>query len=140
MEMTVVIGLLGIFATMGLSFSFDSYRGYIFRSEYITVVNLLAKVRNHAINNFNQSSHGIAIRDDEYQLFEVENYDENDETTYVSYPRNKAFSFVGPNMVIFEQLSGNLVSCDSIDPCTITFAYGLQTKHVTINDVGGITW
>jgi len=138
-EMTVVIGLLGAFTAMGLSFSFDSYRGYLFRSEYTTVFHLLAKARNHALNNFNQSSHGIAIRDGEYRLFEVESYDEANEATYKSYPRNSALSFTGPDEIVFEQLSGNLFSCDA-DPCAITFSYKSQTKVITINNVGGIMW
>lgn len=139
-EIMVVIGLLAVFATMGLAFSFDSYRGYLFRSEYTTTVNLLAKARNQAINNFSQSNHTVAILSGEYRIYATDSYDEDDENTYRSFPRNNALTFSGPEEVTFEQLSGNVASCDSLDPCTITFGYGLRTKSITINDVGGITW
>lgn len=139
-EVLVVLGMLAIFATMGLVFSFDSYRGYLFRSEYTTTVNLLAKARNRAINNFNESNHGIAILDGEYRLFNTNEYDAGDPDTYEFFPRNNALTFDGPEEIIFQQLTGNLASCDGEDPCTYTFGYGLKTKSITINDMGGITW
>ncbi len=139
-EVLVVLGMMAIFATMGLVFSFDSYRGYLFRSEYTTTVNLLAKARNRAINNFNESNHGVAILDGEYRLFKTSDYDPSDSDTYESFPRNNELTFDGPEEIIFEQLSGNLIECDGEDPCTYTFGYGLKTKSITINDMGGITW
>lgn len=139
-EILVVLGMLAIFATMGLVISFDSYRGYLFRSEYTTTVNLLTKARNRAINNFNESNHGVAILDGEYRIFNTDEYDSDDDSTYDSYSRNNALIFTGPTEIIFQQLTGNLASCDGEDPCTYTFGYGLKTKSITINEVGGITW
>jgi prepilin-type N-terminal cleavage/methylation domain-containing protein len=144
-EVLIVLGMVAIFATMGLVFSFDSYRGYLFRSEYTTTVNLLAKARNRAINNFNESNHAVSILDGEYRLYKIDGYDPGDSATYESFPRNNALTFEGPEEIIFEQLSGNLAECEDedgnpIDPCTYTFGYGLKTKSITINDMGGITW
>jgi len=139
-EVLIVIGMLAIIATMGLVFSFDSYRSYLFRSEYTTTVNLLAKARNRAINNFNESNHGIAFLDDEYRIFKTIDYNPNDNATYESFPRNQSLSFTGPKEVTFEQLSGNLTSCDGINPCTYTFSQDLKTKSININEAGGIIW
>lgn len=139
MEVLVVLGLLSIFATMGLAFSFDSYRGYVFRGEYTTAVNLLARARNRAINNFNESNHGVAITPTEYRLYATAIYNPNDDTTYESYPRGRAVSI--PNIdIIFEELTGNSI-CGST-PCehSLTFGYNAQTKTITVNEAGGIMW
>lgn len=137
-EILVVIGLLAVFASMGLSFSFDSYRGYLFRSEYTSAVNLLAQARNRAINNFNESSHGVLILDGEYRLFQAPY--EDDESTFQSFSRNNELTLTGPTEIIFEQVSGELETLCDGGPCTITFGYGLKTKSITINEVGGIIW
>lgn len=148
MEILVVIGLLAVFATMGLSFSFDSYRGYLFRSEYTSAVNLLAQARNRAINNFNESSHGLAVLDTQYHLLKTNTavpYNATASSTFQPFERNTALTFSGPTFITFEQVSGDLDVCededgDPVDPCTITFGYGLKTKSITINEVGGIIW
>jgi prepilin-type N-terminal cleavage/methylation domain-containing protein len=142
MEVIVVIGLLAVFAVMGLSYSFDSYRGYLFRSEYTSFVNMLAKARNQALNNFNESCHGITILADEYRIFKTDECNLNDVDDYKGFPRNSSLTFDGPDTIMFDQLTGNLNSgsCDGDDPCTITFGYGLRTKSVEINRFGGIAW
>lgn len=141
MEIIVVLGLLSLFAVMGLVFSFDSYRGYFFRSEYTMFVNLLEKARNRAANNFNESGHGVAVLDSEYRLFRNDIYDPDDDTTYESYPKNSSITFGGPTDIRFFQLSGNIDSCDGDPaPCEFTFGYANKTKEITINAQGGITW
>jgi prepilin-type N-terminal cleavage/methylation domain-containing protein len=139
-ELIVVLGIFSILAAAGLAFSFDSYRGYLFQSEYTSTVNLLAKARNRAINNFNESDHAIEVLSGEYRLYATDEYSASDPSTYLSLPRNNELTFTGPTKVVFAQLSGDLASCDSKDPCEITFGYGLRTMKITVNDVGGIIW
>jgi len=143
-EVLIVLGMLAIFATMGLVFSFDSYRGYLFRSEYTTTVNLLAKARNRAINNFNESCHGVAILAGEYRIFRSATCDTDNIDSFESFPRNNALTLTGPEEIMFDQLTGNLAWCEGVvdedDICSLTFGYGLKTKNVDINYYGGITW
>jgi prepilin-type N-terminal cleavage/methylation domain-containing protein len=139
-EIIVVLGIFSILAAAGLAFSFDSYRGYLFQGEYTSVINLLSKARNRAINNFNESDHALEILSGEYRLYATDEYNASNPATYLSLPRNNELTFSGPNKVVFKQLSGDLSSCDSVDPCKITFGYGFQTMNITINNVGGIIW
>ena len=120
-------------------FSFSSYQGYIFHGEYVTTVNLLAKARNYAINNFNESDHGVRVEPNEYILFIGDTYNASDPTNK-SYPRNTSLQFAGAEEIVFEQMSGSLKSCDGVSPCTMTFGYSGRSKTLTINEVGGIDW
>jgi len=138
-EVLVVMSVFILFSTMGLIFSLDSYRGYVFRSEYTKVVTLLLTARSKAINNFNESAQGVAIVDDEYRIFTSNLYEETNKDTYQSLPRSKALVVTGAARIEFEQLSGNCNACRDI-PITITFGYGQKTKDININYQGGITW
>jgi prepilin-type N-terminal cleavage/methylation domain-containing protein len=139
-EILVVLGMMAVFTSVGVVFSLNSYQQHLFLSEYNLTTNLLAKVRNHAQNNFEQSSHSLLILDNEYRIFATNQYSPQDSSTYESYPRNPNVDYLGPEEITFAQLSGNLLTCADFDPCTYTLSYTLQTRAVTINDMGGIIW
>ena len=138
-EILVVLGILAVIAGSGLAFTLDSYRGYLFRSEYTTVTHMLAKARSRAINNFNESAHGLKILGDQYVLFVGGDYATSDSDLQEIFPRNTALSVAGEDEIVFEQLTGNANDCDS-PSCTITFGYGASVKNITINAQGGIIW
>lgn len=137
-EILIVVGIFALLASIGMVFSFDSYRGYLFRSEHGQITQVIAKARNLAANNFNEAPHGVHFEDTTYTLFIGSSYDEDDDTNTV-FERNTAIQITGPDEIVFEQLSGSLDSCDD-DPCTVSFSYGGKTKDVTISDIGEITW
>lgn len=137
-EILVVIGLFALIASIGMSFSQDSYRAYLFRSEYGIFNQLLSKARNHAASNFDQSAHGVHIENDSYTLFVGDAYSVSDPDNIV-IPRSSSVSVSGATDVVFEQLSGNLKTCDAT-PCEIVFSYGGRGASTKINEVGGITW
>lgn len=138
MEVIVVLGMLSIIAAAGMVFSFDSYRGYLFRAEYGNVAHVIVKARNLAANNFNEAPHGVHFEANSYTLFVGNSYDSSNPSNQV-FERNAAITYAYPTDIVFEQLSGNLLSC-STDPCTLSFSYGSLNKDITINDFGGITW
>lgn len=137
-EVMIVMGILAVIISSGLAFSFDSYRGYLFRSEYTSAINMLAKARNRALNNFNESAHAFSIEPNEYRIYAVDEYDDDDASTYEAFPRNPSLAITSAESTFeFEQLSGNSATC-SPSPCTITFSNGLVVKTITINRAGGI--
>lgn len=140
-EILIVIGILGILAGTGLVFSFDSYRGYLFRAEYTGVTHILSIARNRAINNFNESPHGVKFEPDSYVLFRGSTYSASDPNNE-EYPKSQNFSITGIDTIVFEQLSGNVetdLSNCSNDPCQVTFdAGGVRFQKVTIYQSGGI--
>jgi len=140
LEVLIVVGLLAIFAGMGLVYSFDSYRGEIFRGEYTNVASVVARARNRAINNFNESGHGVTITGTEYRLYPTATYNAADPSTYESFPRNANVTMSGDSEIIFEQLTGNSI-CGSVTCSkTVGISYGTLSNAVLINEVGGIDW
>ncbi len=132
-----MIGLFTLIVGIGMTFSLDSYRNYLFRSEYMSALNIMSQARNRAINNFNESPHTFAILADEYRLYASDIYDSGDSSTYESFPRNNSLT-ISPNTGTYEfsQLSGDNPTCDP--DCVITFGNGLLTKTITVNVGGGI--
>lgn len=148
------MGILAIIAGMGLSFSFDSYRGYLFRAEYTGVTHVIAKARNHSVNNYNESPHGVYFdqANNQYVYFVGDTYNSADPQNEI-YPQNPAFTIDGPTglgndfTIVFEQLSGGVddahSDCDGTpsDECLITFSGGgVRVQTVEINESGGIIW
>lgn len=143
MEVIVVIGIMTLVLAAGLAYSFDAYRGYLFRSEYKNVQHIIAQARNRAVNNFYESQHGVEFLADKYVLFIGNTYDEDDDRNE-EFPKSQAFSIIGVDAIVFEQLSGAVdtaaSSCDD-SPCAITFdGGGVRVQTITINDAGGIIW
>lgn len=138
-EVLVVLGLFTMTAAIGMAFSFDSYRAYLFRSEYGNISQLLAKARNYAANNFDESAHGVHIGSNSYTLFVGDTYSASDPNN-ITFEKSDVVAISGATKIVFEQLSGNLKTCDSSPSCEITFSYGAKTATVSVNDVGAITW
>lgn len=141
----IVIGIMTIIAGAGLAFSFDSYRGYLFRSEYSNVAFMISKSRSLSLDNYNKSEHGIKFdnANHKYILFAGKTFNSSNPQNE-EFPVSRAFSISGIDTIVFKQLSGNVdtvhSSCTN-NPCQLTFAGNYsQTKTLTINDVGGMTW
>jgi len=142
-EVMIVIGIFAVIVGSGMVFSFDSYRGYLFRSEYTGVAHIISKARNQAVNNFSEDQHGVYFDDvnHKYVLFIGDAYDEDDGRNE-DFPMSEAFNIDGITTIVFEQLTGNVDSGNSIcddSPCEITFdGGGVRVRTLTINEVGGI--
>jgi len=138
-EIIVVIGIFSVLAGAGLVFSYDSYRGYLFRSEYGNIAHVITKARNLSANNFHESPHGVHFDTDTYTLFVGDSYASRDSALDIPFERNTAVHLDGPEDVVFEQLSGNLADC-SDTPCTLSFSFGSYDKDITISEIGAISW
>jgi len=139
-EILVVIGILTLFAGIGLMFSFDSFRGYLTRSEQVMIVHMLAKARNRAMNNFDESAHGLKIEPGSLTLFAGSSFDVSDPHSRESFPRNKTLVLTGAEEIVFEQLTGNMTACDPLPlaDCNVSMLYGGITRKIDINEYGGI--
>lgn len=132
LEILVVMGLFSLVIGIGMSFSLDSYRNYLLRSETEHAYALLTQARNRAVNNFNEDSHIFAITSSEYRV-----YPAGDSSDPDVYPRNDALTITPDTITIeFEQLSGNVPDCSP--SCDIILTNGLLTRTITINEAGGI--
>jgi len=147
-EILVVVVIIGLILSMGLITSFDSYRGYTFRSERAVLVSTLEKARSHAINNVCLGSgcttgkpHGVHIGPSEYVIFQGATYLTRDTAVDNVIARNSAIQITGPSEVIFDQLTGDLKP--QLFPTAeieITITQDNRISTTTINNEGTINW
>ncbi|HVZ76333.1 MAG TPA: type II secretion system protein [Candidatus Paceibacterota bacterium] len=138
-ELVIVVGLFGVVGASALFIDFSSYRGDAFRAERATIVTLLQTARADALNNIDESPHGLAIfpadHPASYVVFEGATYatrnTAQDEIFDASYPISLAG---GSAVVVFEQLSGDAQDTQLAltDP-----ARGIESA-ITINHEGAI--
>lgn len=133
-EILVVMSIVAILLVAGFFVSFDSYNRESISAEHTALVSTLEKARSRAMNNINQSRHGVHIEDDSYVVFREFPYNPI-ESTNEEIPRNSNIIISGLDEVIFEQLSG-----ETNDDGTITLTEGPRTKNIEISENGLINW
>lgn len=139
-EVLVVIGILTMIIGLGLLVSFDSYKGYLFRSERSVIVGVLERARSRAINNMYQKSWGVCYDSTgkQYIIFQVPKAGacaaDSDDHAIPASP-NATISFTPSDRVVFTQLSGQ-VSAEE----TVTITEDSRTSTITINNEGTIIW
>lgn len=145
-EFLVVIGIITLVAGFALLVDINSYRGDAFRAEISTLGSALQTARAQALNNINQSKHGVAIHPDGYDgyvLFEGNSYEERDRTRDVRINALYGVTITPSSEVVFDQLSGNaLTSTGSYYDGDITLTDSSRSREATIaiNHEGQISW
>ena len=138
-ELIITLGILATVFAFGLFISFDFYKNYSFHSEKSTIVSVLQKARGQALNNINQSKHGVHFENTpglKYIIFEGDTFDADADSNIV-INASYNISITSPPLpfdVIFEQLTGN--SADQ----TITVGDGVKSYDISINSFGRIDW
>ena len=141
-EMLIVMGVVSIMIAFSLFIDLNDFRGDAFRSETSMIVTLLQTARADALNNIDQSAHGVAIypsdHPESYVIFEGLTYASRDTSTDevidASYQLNVSSGSI--TEVDFGQLSGDAMNGDIIveDP------QRKITKDISINSEGRISW
>lgn len=134
-EILVVLGLLGLVASLGSAIGFDTLGRSAVREERDTLVSLLWSARTRALANMHESAQGVHIDSDEYVLFEGDSYNSSDPDNQLM-PRNPAVTISGGPDIIFAQLSGGVST--GIGTLTMTGPTGEAT--IEINGAGRIEW
>jgi prepilin-type N-terminal cleavage/methylation domain-containing protein len=143
-EILVVVGIIGLILSMGLITSFDSYRGYTFRSERAVLVSTLEKARSRAMANMFETVHGVCYIAPNYIIFRGPDCIPGSSTNEI-ISGNSAVSVAGlsdTDTVVFEQLSGNLIPelPFPTDEIQITVTQDNRTSIIKINNEGTINW
>lgn len=140
-EITIVLGLIGVIAAFGVTLSFSSIsRATVTQERDMFVTLLLRSTRSAAIANLEESAHGVQIdnANGRYILFNGTVYDEND-------TKNRAIPYVsdvitvsntGGNTIVFEQLSGDVTTGAG----TIAISNGTAGQEIVIRESGQIDW
>ncbi|MBI3572377.1 prepilin-type N-terminal cleavage/methylation domain-containing protein [Candidatus Kaiserbacteria bacterium] len=138
-EILVVVGMLAIVAGTVAFFDLASYEGEAFRGERTTLVTLLETARADALNNVDESQHGVHVATGQYTLFEGESY--SDPSRDTSRDVVIAASYVvtispSGSDIVFAQLSAET----SDATITLTDPARKVAATITINREGGISW
>ncbi len=142
LEMLIVIGILTM---LGGALSFvdmNNYRSDAFRAERNLLIMSLQTARADALNNVNQSPHGVAIHPDGYDgyvIFEGANYASGTARNPIAANYPAGIALGSPAEIIFEQLSGNSNYGNAKITLSDTEREGV-TANIFINHEGAITW
>ena len=107
-ELVVVLAIFGAIMIMGLFFDFTFYRGSSLNADVDIFVSVLQRARAKAINNINESNHGIYIGPDDYVLFQGEVYTDplRDKSFDQNISRHSGLLF-NISELVFSRISGN---------------------------------
>lgn len=130
-EVLIVMALFAMCATLSVVVGLEVYRGYSFRGEQYTLVAILQKARNQAINNINQTPHGVHIGGNKYSIFEGNVY-----TSGIDFPISNGFTPSGATDVVFTQLTGATVLTNIV----LTENSSGKTLTININNEGQINY
>ncbi len=144
-EMLIVIGLIGIVSGYSVVMGLDGLRGDSYRAERDTIVILLQQARTEALNNIDESKHGVAF----FPAAHPRSYVEFAGNSYLSVGRDTskdtvvdaqyavAFASGSPSEVVFDQLSGNTSFSGNI---VLIDTQRQFSSNMTITSEGGISW
>ena len=134
-EILIVITIVSMLAGLGYFMDLNILKSNIFSSDLNGIVDSIRRSRSEALNNIDNSAHGIKILPDSYVLFEGQNYDSRIVSKDQIIPVNSELTFSGLNEAVFTQLSGESTASGSI-----MVTEGLKTSAITINYDGGVNW
>ncbi|MDD4988825.1 MAG: prepilin-type N-terminal cleavage/methylation domain-containing protein [Candidatus Pacebacteria bacterium] len=138
-EILVVVGLFGIILGLSLPVGVDFYRSYLFRSEKSMLVSVLQKARSEAMNNIDETTHGVHIDDKGYTIFRGEFFNEGSiSNEFIA--KNPSIAVSTSTDIIFEQLTGDPVPPFGGGEATTTITDGIHTEVITINNEGRINY
>ena len=134
LELLIVMGIAVLLGGLGLFLSMDTYRSGNFTAGVDTIVVSLQRSRSRALNNIDESKHGVKILSGQYVIFEGATYNPLDPKNEVINGRSN-FTITGPDEVVFDQLSGK----SSVDG-DILINDGSKIASISLNYEGQIDY
>jgi prepilin-type N-terminal cleavage/methylation domain-containing protein len=144
LEVVIVMAIMVIILGFGLFTTLDAYSGFIFRSERNNLVSILTRARSQALNNVNESPHGVCYISPNYILFRGPTCTPGLSTNEV-IGGSSAVTVSGISQakpVVFEQLTGRLIPQISPETKELEIVITTATRGATtsINNLGRINW
>lgn len=136
-EILVTLAILTTILAIGAFANINLFRTEQILKEETILVSTLQKARNRAMNNVDQSQHGVHLEDgsDFYIIFKGNIYNPNDSSNE-KIPRENKVELSELDNIVFEQLSGNTANDGNI---TLTDTGG-KTRNIEISPNGLIKW
>lgn len=136
-EVVVVIGIFVGIISLGLFLSMETFRGTLYRSEVSTIVSVLERARDRAMNNVNQTTWGVCYLGSSYVIIKgAACVQSSVQDTIIANPGvAQASGFPSSFPVVqFSQLAGTTTGA------TIAVRQNDRTQTITINNEGTILW
>jgi prepilin-type N-terminal cleavage/methylation domain-containing protein len=140
-EVTIVLGLIGVIAAFGVAMSYSSLsKTSVTQERDLFVTLLLRGTRAAAIANMQETPHGVYIDDanNQYILFNGTTYSSSDPDNRTIPYTNDVITVTntGGSTVVFDQISGNVITGAG----TISIGNGEATQQIIIRESGQIDW
>lgn len=135
-EVLLAMALLAILFGVGTSLLSQAYGDFSLYTEEKRFADVLRRAEYLAFSNQGGSSHGVSLQADSFVLFRGSSYAERDSRFDEMYGKPTNFSFVGPNEVVFSQISGFPVLASE----WTLFRGTEQIGSVSVNEYGMVTW
>jgi prepilin-type N-terminal cleavage/methylation domain-containing protein len=149
-EILLVVALVGIIASFGAAMSISSFsRSVVIQERDLFVSLLLRGARSKALANIGESSHGIYIDNTckRYILFTGETFTPpgncNPDTRQVNFTNIDGVLSVSNSegdTIVFEQLSGNIITGAGSDFSTVTIESETTDQEIILRTNGQIDW
>lgn len=135
-EMVVTMGIFIFVIGFSFGMGLDTYGRGDLNTERDMLVSLLYKARSRAINNINESAHGLYIDspNDKYVVFQGSAYSSGDPLNE-EFPFDGSVKLEGLNEVVFLPLSGQVPN-----PGDMHIKNDAKTYFIEVNGEGGIDW
>ncbi len=133
-EIIVTLSIAAVIFTLATFVSMDLYRGNSLDGQRDMLVGILQRARGQAMNNINQSPHGVHMSGNGYTLFQGLDWQDRLSVLDINFPPDAA-SFFGISDVVFNQLSGSSGTVGDI-----VISQNNKQLTVSINSQGQIAW
>lgn len=134
-EVLIVVAILTIVFGFSLGVGSNFYSSQVLIGERDSVVSLLRNARTRAMNNTNQSSHGVFIDTNQYVAFDGESYAARNQAYDAVFPRSAGVTITGPLEIVFKVMEGT-----SNVSGTIAVTNGVGNVNIVLNNEGRINW
>ncbi len=126
--------MVAIFA-VGAAMDNNFYRRANLSSERDSVVALLARARSEAVNNVDQSQHGLYVASSSYVIFEGGTFASRNTAMDETFPIGNGITASGTKEFAFKALEGSAVATG-----TLTLIGSDTSFSIRVNQEGMIDW
>jgi prepilin-type N-terminal cleavage/methylation domain-containing protein len=133
-EVLIVLGVVGVIASIGTIFSMGSVSRSYTLSERDLLVGLLTQTRAKALANVHESAHSLHIATSTYVLYEGTIFSVSNSTNK-HIPRVSKATLTGLDTTTFLPLTADVASSG-----VITVSGDTQSYEIEVNSIGRINW
>jgi prepilin-type N-terminal cleavage/methylation domain-containing protein len=136
-EVVVAIALLAMIFSFSFGVGSNFYGSQVLVAERDNLLSLLRSARSLAVNNVDQSSHGVFVSTStsQYAIFEGNSYASRNQSLDVYFPISYGAVITGLAEVVFSALDGKANVSG-----TIIISTSIGSSTITLNNEGRINW